>query len=236
MEHGTQVLVIEDDAATANFLADNLAADGYGVAVATEAGEGIRAIEVRRPDIVLLDVMLGSASGLDVLDVVRAADGLAARIDPDLPVIVVSGRGSEVERVRGLARGADDYVVKPFSYPELVGRMRAVLRRACGRSLRGLIRVGELEIDPLSRRVRLADAFVELSSREFDLLCALAKEPTRVYTKHELMRDVWGFAAPGSSRTVDTHASRLRRKLAASERPYVCNVRGVGYRLVGEAA
>jgi DNA-binding response OmpR family regulator len=236
MEHGTQVLVIEDDTATANFLADNLAADGYAVAVASEAGEGLRAIEVRRPDIVLLDVMLGPGSGLDVLDVVRAADGLAARIDRDLPVIVVSGRGSEVERVRGLARGADDYVVKPFSYPELVGRMQAVLRRSGGRPLRGLLRVGELEIDPIARRVTLGGAPVFTSVREFDLLHALAKEPTRVYTKHELLRDVWGYATPGSSRTVDTHASRLRRKLAGGDRPYVCNVRGVGYRLVGKPA
>jgi DNA-binding response OmpR family regulator len=233
---GVQVLVIEDDAATAAFLADNLRADGYEVAVATEAGEGLRAIEVRRPDIVLLDVALGPASGLDVLDVVRAADGLAARIDRDVPVIVVSGRGSEVERVRGLARGADDYVVKPFSYPELVGRMKAVLRRAGGRPQRGTIRVGELEIDPISRKVSLAGEPVVMSLREFDLLHALAKEPTRVYTKGELLRDVWGYASPGSSRTVDTHASRLRRKLAMGERPYVCNVRGVGYRLVGEAA
>lgn len=235
MEHGTQVLVIEDDTTTAQFLADNLTADGCEVAVAEEAGEGLRAIEVRRPDIVLLDVMLGQTSGLDVLDVVRAADGLAARIDSDVPVIVVSGRGSEVERVRGLARGADDYLVKPFSYPELVGRMRAVLRRARGRPSRGVIRVGELEIDPLSRRVRLGEAPVVLSSREFELLHALAREPTRVHTKGDLLRDVWGYAAPGSSRTVDTHASRLRRKLRGGERPYVCTVRGVGYRLVGEA-
>jgi DNA-binding response OmpR family regulator len=233
---GVQVLVIEDDAATAAFLADNLRADGYDVAVATEAGEGLRAIEVRRPDIVLLDVALGPASGLDVLDVVRAADGLAARIDRDVPVIVVSGRGSEVERVRGLARGADDYIVKPFSYPELVGRMKAVLRRAGGRPRRGTIRVGELEIDPIARKVSLAGEPVVMSLREFDLLHALAKEPTRVYTKGELLRDVWGYASPGSSRTVDTHASRLRRKLAIGERPYVCNVRGVGYRLVGEAS
>ena len=236
MEHGTQVLIIEDDTATATFLADNLTADGYEVTVAGDAGEGLRAIEVRRPDIVLLDVTLGTTSGLDVLDVVRAADGLAARIDRDVPVIVVSGRGSEVERVRGLARGADDYVVKPFSYPELVGRMRAVLRRSGGRPLRGTIRVGELEIDPLSRQVRLEGEPVHLSSREFELLHALSREPTRVHTKADLMRDVWGYAAPGSSRTVDTHASRLRRKLTGTGRPYVCTVRGVGYRLVGEAA
>jgi DNA-binding response OmpR family regulator len=114
--------------------------------------------------------------------------------------------------------------------------MRAVLRRSGGRPLRGLIRVGELEIDPIARRVTLGGEPVVLSVREFDLLHALAKEPTRVYAKSELMRDVWGYASPGSSRTVDTHASRLRRKLAGGSRPYVSNVRGVGYRLVGRAA
>jgi DNA-binding response OmpR family regulator len=231
----TRVLVVEDDDATAAFLADNLRADGYEVAVAGEAGEALRAIEVRGPDIVLLDVMLGRSSGLDVLDVVRAADGLAARIDRDVPVIVVSGRGDEVDRVRGLSRGADDYLVKPFSYPELVGRMQAVLRRAGGRPLRGRIRVGDLEIDPVARKVAVGGRPVEMSVREFDLLHALAKEPTRVYSKAELLRDVWGYATPGSSRTVDTHACRVRRKLLGAERAYVVTVRGVGYRLVGEA-
>ena len=229
------VLVVEDDDATAAFLADNLQADGYRVAVATEAGEGLRAIEVRRPDIVLLDVMLGDSSGLDLLDVVRAADGLAARIDRDVPVIVLSGRGEEVDRVRGLRRGADDYLVKPFSYNELVGRMQAVLRRAGGRPLRGRIRIGELDIDPVGRKVTLAGREVAMSVREYDLLHALAKEPTRVYTKAELLRDVWGYAAVGASRTVDTHACRLRQKLGGGERAYVFNVRGVGYRLVGDA-
>src|SRR5687768_15604831 len=113
----TQVLVVEDDPATAAFLADNLAADGDSVAGASAAAEGVRAIEVRRPDIVLLDVMLEDGNGLRLLDQLRAADGVASRLDHELPVIVVSGRGSEVERVRGFRCGADDYVVKPFSYP-----------------------------------------------------------------------------------------------------------------------
>jgi DNA-binding response OmpR family regulator len=231
----TRVLVIEDDPATASFLSDNLEADGYRVALATAAGEGLRAIEVRRPDIVLLDVGLGDDSGLLVLDVVRAADGVAARIDRELPVIVVSGRASEVERVRGFRRGADDFVVKPFSYPELVARMQAVLRRTSMRRLRGALRVCDLEIDPVARTVMVAGRPVELSAREFDLVHALAQEPTRVFRKGELLRDVWGFAVAGATRTVDAHACRARAKLAGGERAYVQNVRGVGYRLVGEA-
>src|SRR3954449_12638954 len=151
----TRVLVVEDDPATAAFLADNLEADGFEVATASAIGEAIRAIELRQPDLIVLDVLLEDGSGLEVLDRVRASDGTSARIDPDVPVLVLSGRGSEVERVRGFARGADDYVVKPFSYPELVARVRAVLRRSRGAPLRGLLVIGDLVIDPAARSVTL---------------------------------------------------------------------------------
>jgi len=226
------LLVVEDDDATRAFLADNLAADGFGVATASGAGEGIRAIEVRRPDLVVLDLMLeGPRGGLELLDRVRAADGLASRIDPWLPVIVLSGRAAETDRVRGFARGADDYVTKPFSYGELVARVRAVLRRADGRPRRGLVRVGELTIDPSTRAVRLSGEPVHLSAKEFAMLHALALDPARVVSKAELLRDVWGYASLGATRTVDAHACRLRKKLRAAPRPFVQNVRGVGYRL-----
>lgn len=226
-----QLLVIEDDERTAAFLADNLQADGYRVATAAGAGEGYRAIEVRQPDLVLLDLMLGDGSGLDLLDRVRAADGLSSRIDPDLPVIVLTGRTAEVDRVRGFARGADDYLCKPFSYGELLARIKVVLRRGAGRSLRGIVRVGDLSLDPMTRVVRLAGERVHLSAKEFSLLQALASDPTRVFTKAELLRDVWGYASLGTSRTVDAHACRLRKKLAGGGRPWIVNVRGVGYRL-----
>jgi DNA-binding response OmpR family regulator len=229
------VLVVEDDAATARFLADNLRADGYGVAAATGAGEALRAIEVRQPDLVLLDLGLGAGSGLEVLDRVRTADAASSRVDPDLPVIVLTGRAGEVDRVRGLARGADDYMCKPFSYPELVARVVAVLRRAGGRRERGVIRVGELTVDPSTRAARLAGRELGLSAKEFALLHALAADPTRVLSKAELLRDVWGYAAMGATRTVDAHACRLRKKLGGGSRPYVLNVRGVGYRLTGAA-
>jgi DNA-binding response OmpR family regulator len=230
------VLVVEDDAPTAAFLADNLCADGYRVAGASGAAEALRAIEVRQPDLMLLDLGLAAGSGLEVLDRVRSADAGASRIDPDLPVIVLTGRSGEVDRVRGLARGADDYVCKPFSYAELTARVAAVLRRAAGgRNRRGTIRVGELTVDPLTRAVRLAGREVGVSAKEFALLHALATEPTRVLSKAELLRDVWGYASIGATRTVDAHACRLRKKLSGGARPYVQNVRGVGYRLM-EAA
>src|SRR3954469_24721697 len=118
-----RLLLLEDDEATAAFLADNLTADGFRVVTAGGAGEGWRAIELRNPELLVLDLGLADGSGLNLLDRLRASDGIASRVDPALPVIVVSGRASEVDRVRGLARGADDYVAKPFSYSELVARI-----------------------------------------------------------------------------------------------------------------
>jgi DNA-binding response OmpR family regulator len=228
------VLVVEDDERTAAFLADNLRADGCRVAVAAEAGEAIRAVEVRRPDLVVLDLALeGGSSGLEVLDRIRSADGLGTRIDPNTPVIILSGRGSELDRVRGLNRGADDFLAKPFTYNELVARMRAVLRRSTGRPGYGALVVGELSIDPASREVQLGGRRLELSLKEFALLHALARQPTRVFTKSELLRDVWGYLSEGATRTVDAHACRLRKKLGGPR--WIVSVRGVGYRLVESA-
>ena len=225
------LLIVEDDEATATFLADNLRADGYKVAIAEGAGEGYRALEVRHPALLLLDLALGDGHGLDLLDRIRMADGMASRIDPGLPVIVLTGRSGEADRVRGFERGADDYVVKPFSYGELLGRVRAVLRRAEARPRRGVIRVADLSLDPETRMVMLAGKRVHLSAKEFALLQRLADDPERVVSKNELLREVWGYASIGATRTVDAHACRLRKKLRPSSRQWVLNVRGVGYRL-----
>ena len=225
------ILVVEDDEATSAFLRDNLTADGFKVATAAGAGEGLRALEVRDPSLVVLDLLLPDGNGLELLDRVRSADGLASRLDPDVPVIVLTGRAGEADRVRSFGRGADDHMVKPFLYAELLARIRAVLRRAKGRPQRGVMRVGELTIDPVTRAVRLAGRAVHLSAKEFALLVALAEEPTRVYGKQELLRDVWGYLSMGNTRTLDAHACRLRKKLARSPRQWVVNVRGVGYKL-----
>jgi DNA-binding response OmpR family regulator len=224
------VLVVEDDAATAAFLADNLIADGFEVATASGVAEGVRAIEVRGPALVILDVMLEDGNGLVVLDRVRGADVAGgSRMDPALPVLVLSGRTGELDRLRGFARGADDYVAKPFSYPELIARVRALLRRSRGRPGRGVLSVGRLLIDPAGRSVRLGDRAIALSGKEFALLHALAAEPTRVVPKGELLRGIWGYRTLAPTRTVDAHACRLRKKLGPG---YVLNVRGVGYRLL----
>ena len=155
-----------------------------------------------------------------------------ARVDARLPLIVLSGRAGETDRVRGFERGCDDFVSKPFAYGELRLRVAALLRRARERRSEGRLRVGELDLDPVAREVRLRGARVRLSQKEFALLRRLAAEPTRVFTKAELLRDVWGFRAFGATRTLDSHACRLRQKLSVHGGGYVVNVWGVGYRLV----
>jgi DNA-binding response OmpR family regulator len=230
------IMVVEDDDATREFLADNLKADSYGVVTASTGREALNLLQLKDCHLLLLDVMLPDASGYELCRRLRESDGLAQRIDPDLPVIFVTARGSEADRIRGFNRGADDYVVKPFHYPELIARIGAVLRRARGRREQGVLQVGELRVDPVSRDVSLDGKAIELSAKEFALLRTLAEEPTRVFTKEELLRDVWGFKLMGSTRTLDSHASRLRRKLSPSGRRWIVNVWGVGYRLTDRVA
>jgi DNA-binding response OmpR family regulator len=231
MAEDETIMVVEDDDATREFLADNLKADSYGVVTAATGREAFNLLQMKECDLLLLDVMLPDASGYELCRRLRTADGLAQRIDPQLPVIMLSGRASDADRVRGFARGADDYVVKPFHYPELAARIGAVLSRAGSRRDQGVLIVGELRIDPVAREVTLDGRKIELSAKEFALLRTLAEEPTRVFTKEELLRDVWGFKLMGSTRTLDSHASRLRRKLTGSGRRWIVNVWGVGYRL-----
>ncbi len=226
------ILLVEDDDATRTFLADNLTADGYDLLVAECVSDGMRLLERKFPDMALVDLGLPDASGYELLRRVRAADGLASRVDPDTPMMVLSGRASELDRVRGFERGADDYVCKPFSYPELRARVAALLRRSDRRTSRGRLRAGELEVDPPSREVRLRGDRVLLSQKEFALLRTLASEPSRVFTKEELLRSIWGYRSIGSTRTLDSHACRLRAKLGVHGDRYVVNVWGVGYRLV----
>jgi DNA-binding response OmpR family regulator len=226
------ILLVEDDAPTRTFLADNLTADGYELLVADCARDGLRLLETKFPDVALVDLGLPDGSGLDIVRRVRASDGVASRIDPAVPLVVVSGRGGELDRLRGFERGCDDYVCKPFSYPELRARIEALLRRADVRRRPGRLRVGELEIDAASRVVRLRGTPVELSQKEFALVRTLASDPTRVFTKDELLRTIWGFRTLGSTRTLDSHACRLRHKLARGADRFVVNVWGVGYRLV----
>jgi DNA-binding response OmpR family regulator len=225
------LVVCEDDEVTLDLLCEHLSADRFGVMPAPSASDALRLCRYNHPDLLLLDLTLPDASGLDVLREIREADGIDSRFDPRLPVIVLTGRGGDTDRVRGLDSGADDYVVKPFGYPELRARIGAVLRRRTY-SKEGPNRVGELLVDPVRRRVTVGKKPVTLSKKEFALLRVLASDPTRVFTKEELLAAVWAYRGPSKTRTLDSHASRLRRKLDPEHGRFVVNCWGTGYRLI----
>ncbi len=228
------VLVVEREARVRTFLEQQLTEDGFEVLSAEQARQALELVERARPDLVLLDAVLSDGSGFELCSRLRQGEPGRAW-NRDVPVIIVSARSEPVDRLRGFARGCDDYIAKPFLYEELVARMRAVLRRVKGPA-RTLLAVHDLSIDLPSRTVRLAGEPVQLSAKEYDLLIALAAEPERVFRKEELLRDVWDFRSLGRTRTLDSHASRLRRKLNPNGEPrYVLNVWGVGYRLVAAA-
>jgi DNA-binding response OmpR family regulator len=230
------VLIVEDHLPTRRFLADNLSADGYLTLEADSALAGRQLMADERPQLMILDLGLPDRDGLELLRELRQGPADGTPLDSHLPVLVLSGRATEVDRVRGFERGCDDYLAKPFSYGELRARLAALLRRCTMGSAVGRIRVGSLELDPLSRETWVEGQRIELSKKEFALLRALAAAPTRTYTREELLRDVWGFRSMGATRTLDSHASRLRRKLAVGHTVFVINVWGIGYRLIdGEA-
>ena len=230
--HAATILVIEDHHTTRTFLADNLSADGFDVLEAESVSDARHLLESAFPDLAIIDLGLPDGDGLELLEIVRDADRIAGRLDPDLPLLVLSGRVSELDLLRGFSRGCDDYIVKPFSYHELSARIRALLRRTRRRPGTGRLRVGSLELDPMSRQVWVRGDPVPLSKKEYALLRALAGDPTRVFTREELLRGVWGFRAMGATRTLDSHAFRLRQKLNRAGDRFVVNVWGVGYRLV----
>jgi DNA-binding response OmpR family regulator len=230
-EEIASLVVCEDDNVTLDLLCEHLAADRFGVMPAPSASDALRLCRYNHPDLLLLDLTLPDASGLDVLREIREADGIDSRFDPRLPVIVLTGRGGATDKVRGLDAGADDYLTKPFRYPELRARIGAVLRRRA-HPKDGPSRVGDLVVDPMRRRVTVGDREVSLSKKEFALLRVLASDPTRVFTKEELLDSIWAYRGPSKTRTLDSHASRLRRKLDPEHGRFVSNCWGIGYRLI----
>jgi DNA-binding response OmpR family regulator len=229
------ILIVEDDRATQTFLGDNLVADGYELLAAATMADAGRRLARSYPDLMILDLGLPDGDGLELIAEIRGADRHASPIDPELPLLVLSGRGAELDRLRGFERGCDDYLVKPFSYAELRVRVEALLRRTRVRPRSGRIRVGPLALDAISRQVWLDGRQVWLSNKEFALLRALAAEPTRVFTREELLRGVWGYEEVCATRTLDSHASRLRQKLSGGGHKFVVNVWGVGFRLIDGA-
>ena len=213
------VLVAEPEPSTRGFLERHLADDGFDVLGAAACGEALELAERARPDLVLL----GDTAALEE----------CRSWSREVPLIVLGAPEADaVDRARALERGADDFLSRPFLYDELLARIRAVLRRTAP-AVPDLVRVGAIEIDRPTRRVTVGGRRVDLPAKEYELLLKLASDPSRVFTKEELLREVWGFRSLGRTRTLDSHASRLRRKLAeATETPYVLNEWGVGYRLM----
>ncbi len=220
------VLIIEDEKELSNVLKAYLERGGYDVLTAERGDRGLALWQEHHPDIILLDLNLPGMDGIDIAREVRQTD--------DTPLIMVTARVDEVDRLLGLELGADDYVVKPFSPKELVARVRAVLRRAGGQKEPTVVPIaaGDLTIDPARRSVRVGEQAIELTTTEFDLLWVLAESPGRVFTRLELLDRVQGDAYEGYERTIDVHIKNLRKKLeVVPQKPqYIQTVYGVGYK------
>lgn len=222
---GPRILIVEDEEPLALLLRYNLEAEGYSVDSVARGDEAEIRLREQVPDLVLLDWMLPGLSGIELCRRVRA------RGDTErLPIIMLTARGDEGERVRGLATGADDYVVKPFSVPELLARVRALLRRTKPGHVATLLLAGDIELDRETRRVRRSGRELHLGPTEFKLLEFLMQSPGRVFTREQLLDGVWGHDVYIDERTVDVHVGRLRKAINRARSPDpIRTVRGAGY-------
>ena len=225
---GTKLLIIEDEVTLRETLAYNLTQEGYQV---TQSGDGAEALELARADkfdLIVLDIMLPGLDGLSFCRILRK--------EQTTPIIMLTARGGEVDRIVGLESGADDYIVKPFSLGEFLARVRAVLRRTPSVSLQtDRIESGDLTLDLTARRVSVGEREIKLSHKEFDLLSALVRNRGAVLSRDLLLEQVWGYDHVGDDRTVDVHVRWLREKIEAdpSDPQRIVTVRGVGYRFEG---
>jgi DNA-binding response OmpR family regulator len=223
----SQILIIEDNRDYATTLAGNLEREGYDVTVAATGTDGLAQATAQSPDLIILDLMLPGMNGFTVLQRLRDAGR-------DTPVLVMTARGTEDEKLRGFGLGADDYVVKPCGLREILARVRALLRRAGNASEpRSQVEVGDLVVDFGARVVRRGGVELPMRPKEFDLLAALVRHRGRVVSRAELLSEVWGYAPGIESRTVETHLTALRQRLGDDPKAprYVLTVRGAGYRL-----
>jgi DNA-binding response OmpR family regulator len=223
-----RVLVVDDEPHIVELVRYNLEREGFQVSVAYDGHEALQRARRERPDLIVLDLMLPYVDGLEVCRTLRR--------ESTVPILVLTAKDGELDRVLGLETGADDYVTKPFSPRELVARVRAILRRARPVSAAGAAQpqlvAGDLVLDPNTREVFLAGRPVDLTTKEFDLLRLLMAHPNRVFTRDALLEHVWGYDYFGGTRTVDMHISRLRDKIEddPSSPTYIVTVRGVGYK------
>jgi two-component system phosphate regulon response regulator PhoB len=221
------VLIVEDETDLALMLRYNLEAEGFRVMTAEDGEEAAERMNEAGPDLILLDWMLPGTSGLELCRRWRAREDTA-----QVPIIMITARGEEEERVRGLATGADDYVVKPFSVPELLARINALLRRSNPQLVTSVLRAGDLELDRTTHRVRRAGRDVHLGPTEYRLLEYLMRHPGRVYSRGQLLDGVWGNDVYVDERTVDVHVGRLRKAINRGRAPDpIRTVRGAGYAL-----
>ena len=225
MAMAPRITVVEDEEALSVLLRYNLEAEGYDVDTILRGDEAEIRLRERGPDLLLLDWMLPGISGIELCRRLRLRSETER-----LPIIMLTARGEESERIRGLSTGADDYVVKPFSTPELLARVRAMLRRARPESISTVLKVGDVELDRETHRVRRRGRDIKLGPTEFRLLEFLMSSPSRVYSRSQLLDGVWGHDVYVDERTVDVHVGRLRKALnLANMRDIVRTVRGAGY-------
>lgn len=224
----SRILLIEDNADLAFGLRNNLEIEGYEVATAADGKAGLEAVPEVNPDLLILDLMLPELDGFRVLKALREQA-------PTLPVLILTAKGEEGDKVRGFRLGADDYVTKPFGLLELLARVERLLRRTPGHpeNHAAVQRFGTIEVDPSARTVRREARMVPLSPKELDLLLALLGAQGRAVSRLELLREVWGYSPAAVSRTVDTHVAELRRKLEddPSSPRHILTVRKMGYRI-----
>ncbi len=220
-----RILIVDDEPMVRDVVAKYLAREGYHSDAAATGPEAVERLDSDRYDLVLLDIMLPGRTGIELLADVRKRS--------DLPVIFLTARTDEPDRVLGLELGADDYVTKPFSPRELVARVRSVLRRSAGPARREVISAGDLEIDPSAREVHINGSLVDLTAKEFDLLAFLAGAPRQVFSRAQLLEHVWDSSVHWQDpSTVTVHIRRIRHKIEAepSDPQHLVTVRGVGYR------
>jgi two-component system, OmpR family, phosphate regulon response regulator PhoB len=223
------ILIIEDETDLAELVAFNLEKEGYRPLIAPDGPSGLEAVRNNSPDLVLLDIMLPGMSGIDICKVLKGSEKTAR-----VPVIMMTAKGEEIDRVVGFEVGADDYVVKPFSPRELLLRVKAVLRRyGSGETVKKIIQVGPIAIDTDRHIVSVDNSQVVLTTTEFKLLFNLAERLGRVQSRDRLLKDVWGINHMGDTRTVDTHITRLRSKLGESGE-MIKTIRGFGYKMEKE--